>query len=260
MNFNIYLEPNLNIQSTLLAQTVIFRTKKIKEILKKYYGNEDPQIIDEGKLFKEIIAETSEEQLKIYFSIGNDIYNQLLEPTQKFLDDVALALSLYLNTKEFDSKIPLEDLKIKKPIDNIPLHQFQRLPFIYAHSFLDAIVKIEKTLFVMTKEDKTPNIPDDVRMKLVQLKTEFDAEFPHVRDIRHSWQHIEDRMRGKGQNETNLGNTLLVLSSLFGDNLSYTISDGTVHSISISENTFRRAEYYVQNIFDSFEWIKGRNR
>ena len=66
-------------------------------------------------------------------------------------------------------------------------------------------------------------------------------------------------MRGKGQNEANLGSKMLILSSLFGDNLSYTIADGTVHSISVSEKTFRRAEYYVQKTFDSFEWIRGRN-
>jgi hypothetical protein len=115
-------------------------------------------------------------------------------------------------------------------------------------------------MFVMTRENKTPFIPNEVRQKLIILKDEFDFEFPHVRDIRHSWQHIEDRMRGKGQNKANLGSTMLVLLSLFGDNLSYTIADGTVHSISISENTFRQAEYYVQKTFDSFEWIKGRNR
>ena len=260
MNFNIYHEPNLNIPLTLLAQTVILKTDEIKGILNKYYGNDNVQITDEGKLFKEIISETSEDKLKEYFNVGRDVYDQLLEPTQKFLNDVSLALSLYQNTKDFDSKIPIEDLKIRKPIDKIPLHQFQRLPFIYAHSFLDAMVKIANTMFVMTKENKTPFIPDNVREKLLTLKDEFDAEFPHIRDIRHSWQHIEDRMRGKGQNEKNLGTKMLVLSTLFGDNLSYTISDGTTHSISISENTLRRAEYYVQRCFDSFEWIKGRNR
>lgn len=260
MNFNIYHEPKLNIRPTLLAQTVILKTDDIKNILNKHYGNDDVQIIDEAKLFKEIIAEKSEDKLKEYFKIGSDVYDQLLEPTQKFLNDVSLALSLYQNTKEFDANIPLEDLKVRKPIDNIPLHQFQRLPFIYAHSFLDAIVKIANTMFVMTRPNKTPYIPDDVRTKLIKLKDEFDAEFPYVRDIRHSWQHIEDRMRGKGQNESNLGSTMLVLSSLFGDNLSYTIADGSVHSIAITENTFRRAEYYVQSAFDSFDWIKGRTR
>lgn len=260
MKFDIYHEPKLNIQLTLLAQTVILKTDEIKAILIKYYENVNIQIVNEGKLFQEIITETSEDKLKEYFRIGRDVYDQLLEPTQKFLNDVSLALCLYQNTNEFDAKIPLDDLKLRKPIDNIPLHQFQRLPFIYAHSFLDAIVKIANTMFVMTKQNKTPFIPDEVRQKLTILKDEFDAEFPHVRDIRHSWQHIEDRMRGKGQNERNLGSTMLVLSTLINHNLSYTIADGSVHSISISEKTFRRAEYYVQKTFDSFDWIKGRNR
>jgi hypothetical protein len=260
MKFNIYHQPNLNIQLTLLAQTIILKTDEINGILIKYYDTDDVQIIDEGKLFKEIIAETSENRLTEYFKIGRDVYDQLLEPIQNFLSDTSLALSLYQSTKEFYSKIPLDDLKIRKPIDNIPLHQFQRLPFIYAHSFLDAVVKIANTMFVMTRKDKTPFISDQVRQKLIILKDEFDNEFPHVRDIRHSWQHIEDRMRGKGQREANIDSTLLVLSSLVEDNLSYTIADGTVHSVSISENTFRRAESYVQKTFDCFEWIKGKSR
>lgn len=259
MNFHIYYEPKIDISPTLMAQTVILKTDEIKEILIKYYGTHDVQIINESKLFDQIIAETSKDQLNEYFKIGKDIYDRLLEPTQKFLNDISLALSLYQNVKDFDSKIPIDNIISRKPIDNLPLYQFQRLPFIFAHSFLDAVVKIAHTMFVMTKEDKTPYIPNGVREKIILLKEEFDNEFPHVRDVRHSWQHIEDRMRGKGQNEKRLESTLLVLSSLFEDNLTYTISNGTTHSIAITEYTFRRAEYYVQKCFDSFNWIKGRN-
>ncbi|MFQ6600529.1 hypothetical protein [Flavobacterium sp. C3NV] len=260
MNFNIYHSPKLNIQLTLIAQTIILKTEEIDKILDKYYGTVNPQIIDESKFFKEIILETSKEKLDEYFSIGRDVYDQLLEPIKKFLEDASLALSMYENTKEFISKITLEDIKNRKPIDGIPLDQFQRLLFIYAHSFLDAIVKIANTIFVMTKQNKTPFIPDDVREKLTILKDEFDNEFPHVRDIRHSWQHIEDRMRGKGQNEKNIESLMLVLSTLYNDNLTYTISDGTQHHITINLDTFKRAEYYVQQTFDSFKWVKGRNR
>lgn len=258
MNYNIYHKPELNIEPTLLAQTVILKTNKIKEILFKYYGSDDVQIINERKLFDEIIEETSKEQLEEFLKIGGDIYDLLLSPTQNFLNDISLALSMYQNVKNFSKKIPIEDLAIRKPVDNIPLHQFQRLPFIYAHSFLDAVVKIANTIYVMTKEDKTPYIPKEIRQKLKTLKMEFDNEFPHVKNIRHYWQHIEDRMRGKGQNEKKLGTKLLILSSLFGDDLFYTISDGTTHSIAITENTFRRVEYYVQKTFNSFEWIKGK--
>ena len=240
-----------------MAQTVILKTNKIKEILTKYYGSDEVKIIDEKKLFDEIILETSKEELDDFFKIGGDIYDLLLSPAQNFLNDVSLTLSMYQNVKDFSSKIPIEDLANRKPIDNIPLNQFQRLPFVYAHSFLDAVVKIANTMYVMTRKDKTPYIPENTRQKLINLKLEFDNEFPHVRDIRHSWQHIEDRMRGKGQNEKNLGTKLLILSNLFGDNLSYTIADGTSHSIAITENTLKRTEYYVQEIFNSFEWIEG---
>ena len=260
MNLNIYHTPKLSIQLTLIAQTIILKTEEIDKILEKYYGNLNPHIIDESKFFNEIIFESSKEKLDEYFTIGRYVYNQLLDPIKKFLEDASLALSMYENTKEFNSKITLEDFKNRKPIDKIPLDQFQRLPFIYAHSFLDAVVKIANTIFVMTKQNKTPFIPDDVRYKLNIVKDEFDNEFPHVRDIRHSWQHIEARMRGKGQNEKNIESVILVLSTLFNDNLIYTISDGTQHHITINIDTFKRAEYYVQQTFDSFKWVQGRNR
>jgi len=261
MNFNIYHKSNLVIQPTLLAQTIILRTDEVNEILNKFYGTTDVKIVDESKFFEEFISETSKEKLNEYFKTGNDIYNQLLQPTENFLNDASLALSLYHNTKEFDSTISIDDLKVRKPVDNIPLNQFQRLPFIYAHSFLDAVVKIRSAIFVMSKKKKTPFIPNEIRVKLISLKNEFDEEFPNIREVRHSWQHIEDRMRGKtfiNNKEVDIKGSLLVLSSLSGDNLTYTIADGSTQSISISEKTFRRAEYYVQSVFDSFKWVNGQ--
>ncbi|GAA3769819.1 hypothetical protein [Flavobacterium ginsengiterrae] len=261
MKFDTYLTPNINIKNTLTATTLILKTDEIKEILKKYYQTDEVKIFrqDEQTLFEIIKSETSKEILDKYFNQGMAINCDILTHLINFLNDSVLALSLYLNSKKYLSEISIEDQMARKSIDNIPFDQFQKLPIIYAHSFLDSIVKIANTMFVMTRENKTPLIPDSMRAKLSVLKDEFDAEFPNVRDIRHSWQHIEDRMRGKGQNERDLQTNLLILSSLFNDDLTYTIADGTTQSILIGEHTFRRAEYYVQNVFDCFEWINGES-
>jgi len=261
MQFNIYYDINLNIQPALSAQTIILKTDKINEILKKYYGTDKVTIFrqDEQALFELIKSETNKETLDQYLNQGQTINYDILTNLLNFLKDLSLALSLYLNSQKHVSEISIEDQKNRKPIGNIPFDQFHKLPMIYAHSFLDSIVKIANTMFVMTRENKTPLIPDSFRTKLSVLKDEFDVEFPNVRDIRHSWQHIEDRMRGKGQNERDLQTNLLVLSSLFNDQLTYTIADGTTQSILISENTFRRTEYYVQSVFDCFEWINGES-
>jgi hypothetical protein len=261
MQYNIYLNANLNIQPALTAKTIILKTDEIKEILKKHYQTDKIKISqqEEHTLFELIKSETNKETLEQYFDQGTAINLDILTHLLNFLNDLALALSLYFNSKKYISEISIEDQMHRKPIDSIPFDQFQKLPMIYAHSFLDSIVKIANTMFVMTRENKTPLIPSSFRTKLTALKDEFDVEFPNVRDIRNSWQHIEDRMRGKGQHESDLQTNLLILSSLFDDNLTYTIADGTTQSILIGEHTFRRAEYYVQSVFDCFEWINGES-
>lgn len=261
MKFETYFTPNLNIKPALTGSTIILKTEEIKEILKKNYGTDEVKISrsDESTLFEVIKSETNKETLYQYFNQGSEIDCDILTHLRNFLNDVALALSLYSNSTKFISEISIKDQMSRKPIGNIPFDQFQKLPIIYAHSFLDSIVKIANTINILTIEKKTPLIPDCFRTKLIDLKNEFDIEFPNVRYIRNSWQHIEDRMRGKDQKELNLQTNLLVLSSLFNDHLTYTIADGTTQSILISEDTFRRAEYYVQRVFECFEWINGES-
>lgn len=261
MKYGIYHPPTLEIKRALVANSIILKTPEINAILESFYGTRNPIISDEQELQRVISSSLGYVTLSQYYNNGQDIFDQLLEPLKKFLDDLALALSMYDNTSVALNSIPIEDLMRRTPIDNIPQHQFQKLPFIYAHSFLDATAKISSTLSLMVNNKKTPLIPDNMRHKIKIVKDEFDLLFPHVKSIRNSWQHIEDRVRGKGTNEKDLGGgVLLVLSSLLNNELTYTVVDGSTQSITINKTTFELIQSFVQKTFNCFDWIEGVSR
>ncbi|MPW18985.1 hypothetical protein GCT13_19300 [Paraburkholderia sp. CNPSo 3157] len=62
------------------------------------------------------------------------------------------------------------------------------LPFIYARAFLYALDAFDKILGVLAKED---NVPEQV----ASLHVKMAAEFPHLRGVRNTAQHLEDRAR-----------------------------------------------------------------
>jgi hypothetical protein len=251
----------LIIKNHLGAGDTILKTEKIKSILKEYYNDENKviNIITERDNFYEIIREeTSKEEWLEMLKVGGEIRWNYLNQLESFTNDACLVLSLYDNSKQYiNAKITIDDWRYRRDIGKIPLKQVERLPFIYGHSFLDVLVKISNVMFVLSDERKTPIIPNEFRGELRCIKNDFDASFPHLRNIRNSWQHIEDRMRGKKIGERDIGGRLLVLSSFMNDELSYTVADGSVQSLLVSLSTLRKAEGYVQRIFNCLDWVES---
>ena len=259
MDFKKYYSPKIEMNNTLLARTFVLKDKDLKQTLKHFYGDENPIISkhQESMLWKNISSKMGDKKLKEYFAIGYKLDVEIFSQLERFLMDLSLSISLYENITDYINEIPLMDKANRKSIGEIPFWEFDRIPFIYAHAFLDAIIKISNTIAVMSEEKKTPYIPIETRGKLIRIKEEFDKDFPKVRDIRNSWQHIEDRMRGKGRSEKKLNTKLLVLSTFIGNELTYTIVDGSVHSIPITIESFEKAKSYVSKAINAFEWIEG---
>lgn len=148
---------------------------------------------------------------------------------------------------------------------SLPRSYKSRLPFIHAHSFLYALDSFGKFLDVIADEN---GIPDTV----CSIREEFHTALPSLKRIRNSALHIEDRSRGFGSiKQTNrkermklqpISNRMfnlphggLVLSSLNGNRLGYTIDDGSFQEIEVSQTTLNITNGALQKLINSFDWF-----
>jgi len=138
-----------------------------------------------------------------------------------------------------------------------------RKVFIFAQAFIYALDGFDKFLKVLSKEEGAPP-------EIALLSERFGREFPDLRGVRNTNQHLEDRARGlgAGRNPKPLelqppevgrpGNAgALMLSSLMDDRYGCTMADGhfgevrvSPHSMEVLRDIFCRALY-------SFAWKGG---
>ena len=146
----------------------------------------------------------------------------------------------------------------------IPDSYKHRFVFIHAHSFLSSADTFSKYFSVVSEETKL--------VFVAELLKEFDKELPSLRKIRNSSEHSEDRARGYGKPadvrkkkkmelkpiDNNLikaeNGGVLVMSSLNGDKLGYTIDDGTYQEFDINANTLGFIADIFQRLINGFEW------
>lgn len=135
-------------------------------------------------------------------------------------------------------------------------------PFIYARAFLYALDAFDKFLGVLSKE---PNVPEQVAMFYEQVT----AEFPHLRSVRNTAQHLEDRARGLGAGRNpqpinlkpitnNLinapGGGVLILNCLNGSRYGATMSNGHYGEVDVSPESMQRLQEILQGVLQSFRW------
>lgn len=161
--------------------------------------------------------------------------------------------------------IELEMRRRRWESGKMPREYESRLPFMYAHAYVYALDSFQKILEVLVRE---PGVPPAASEALEKFKTAF----PVIRGIRDSAHHIEDRGRGVNRHGIPLelkplhggmvhapAGAVLLLSNLRGNNLGYTVDDGSHREIAVSyENTAAVAEIF-QSVIDAFQW-KGRPR
>lgn len=146
---------------------------------------------------------------------------------------------------------------------DIPLSHEQRFIFLHAKSFLNALDSIDKFIEVLSEEDGAP-------AQIKQLHSQVAKGFPHLRAVRNSAQHLEDRARGLGaggkvpkplklQPMDNgfvvAPQGALMLSNLFGTKLGYTMADGHHGEIDVSEESMLKITAIIQEVINSFPWV-----
>lgn len=141
----------------------------------------------------------------------------------------------------------------KMELGIVPRAYVHKIPFIHAHSFVFAVDSLGKFLDELTKYEQVP-------AEIVTHQEKFNELLPSVRKIRNSAQHIEDRSRGFGSWKDKRDgkkmkvNGFLGLSNLEGNQLCYTIDDGSYQKIEISASTFKVIVEIMNNLLQSFKW------
>ena len=142
-------------------------------------------------------------------------------------------------------------------------HEFEHsLPFVYARAFLYALDAFDKFLKVLSNEEHVPE-------QLAVLHAKVAEAFPHLRGVRNTAQHLEDRARGLGAGrspqpldlkpiEDSFINApsggLLVLSGLNGSKYGSTMSDGHYGEIDVSAESMLQLQQILEGVLGSFKW------
>ena len=143
----------------------------------------------------------------------------------------------------------------------VPREFEHNLPFIYARAFLYALDAFDKFLGVLAKE---PGVPPRVS----QLQQQIATDFPDLRGVRNTSQHLEDRSRGLGAGRNPqplelkpIENSLikapggaLVLNCLNGSKYGSTMSDGRYGEIDVSPVSMQRLQSVLQELLSLFKW------
>jgi hypothetical protein len=145
----------------------------------------------------------------------------------------------------------------------IPSQYVHLEPSMHARSFLYAIDGLQKELHELIKCGATdPPVPPGVATALKAL----EAAVPVARMLRNSAHHVEERAQGKAFGkpialQPVMNNMIeaphggvVVIGSLNGNKLGYTLEDGSFGEVEISEATVETMQRTVQDVMDSFVW------
>lgn len=158
--------------------------------------------------------------------------------------------------QDFDNTRLESDKRVRKrkmELGIVPRAYVHKVPFIHAHTFVFAVDSFGRFLDELAKYGQ---VPDDIK----EHQKRFNEHLPSVRKIRNSAQHIEDRSRGYGtwrdkkKGEKMEVDGFLGLSNLEGNQLCYTIDDGSYQKIEVSESTFQILVDTMNNLLPSFQW------
>lgn len=119
---------------------------------------------------------------------------------------------------------------------------------IYATSFVFSLDAISKLLNAL----KTYLSPPDAVLDLI---SEYESIFGHLKHIRDSIAHIEDRSRGVSKNKKEIPSNILVLGSFFNERcFGVTASNGNLYGVELSDSTLLSAHRILQGIINTYTW------
>jgi hypothetical protein len=118
---------------------------------------------------------------------------------------------------------------------------------IYAKSFVYSLDSISKILDVLVKQTNAPNA-------LRSLVSQYELKYGHLKHIRDSAAHIEDRGRALDRNLKKIPSKIIVLGSFNERRFEFTGSDGKCYGVDISESTLLSAHEILQAIINAYNW------
>lgn len=144
---------------------------------------------------------------------------------------------------------------------SVPREFEHKLPFIYARAFLYALDAFDKFLGVLAREDGVPEA-------VAEIHKQMAVEFPDLRGVRNTAQHLEDRSRGLGagmnpkpidlkpiaNNIVNAPGGVLILDSLNDSRYGSTMSDGHFGEVDVSPESMQRLHKLLMDVLQTFKW------
>lgn len=162
--------------------------------------------------------------------------------------------------EEVRSLAELEFKREQWSAGRMPSSYEHRLVFVYARSFVNALDRLERCLAVLAKEDGVP-------VQVAESHAGLCAALPHLREVRNSVSHFEDRSRGLGRGGRPLtlqpvmnqmvnapGGGVLMLESLNNNCFGTTMADGHYGEVEVSVATLATAANCVQQVINAFTW------
>jgi hypothetical protein len=120
---------------------------------------------------------------------------------------------------------------------------------IYAKAFVFALDGIEKLFNHLVTSYSSPE-------KVKHLHEEYRKLFGHLKHIRDSAIHIEDRGRGKTRKQKPLNTYIVHLGCFIEKRYTFTGEDGKQYEVEISEATLNKAKAILQEAINSYSWIE----
>jgi hypothetical protein len=119
---------------------------------------------------------------------------------------------------------------------------------IYAKTFVFALDGIEKLFNHLVTSYSSPE-------KVKHLHEEYKNLFGHLKHIRDSAIHIEDRGRGKTRKQKPLNTHIVLLGCFIEKRYTFTGEDGRPYEVEISESTLNKVKAIIQEAINSYPWI-----
>lgn len=169
------------------------------------------------------------------------------------------------NWDEINFETEVRSKREKWSNGSVPRALEHNLPFIYARAFLYALDAFDKFL-VLAKE---PNVPAGVKT----YHKKVAEAFPHLRGVRNTTQHLEDRARGLGAGRSPQpldlkpidnglisapGGGVLVLNCLNGSRYGSTMSDGHYGEVDVSSESMKHLQEILEGVLSSFKWCGSK--
>jgi hypothetical protein len=119
---------------------------------------------------------------------------------------------------------------------------------IYTKAFIFALDGIEKLLSRLVTSYSSPEV-------VKHLHGEYRRLFGHLKHMRDSAIHIEDRGRGKTRKQQPLDTHIIALGCFIERRCVFTGEDGKQYEIEISESTLKQVKSITQEVINSYSWL-----